>query len=335
MTDIRQQELQAWLSQQLNSMIELQPVIGDASFRRYFRMQHQGKTYVAMDAPPDKEDTFPFVAIAKAFYRLGLLVPEIVLEDVPRGFLLISDLGDQLYHRILNSSNVEQLYSAAINDLYALQVCPSIDEHPLPHFDWNMMRLELDNFTEWFMQKLLGFQLDDSEQATLEQTYSILLDSAISQPQTIVHRDYHSRNLMQLPNGKVGILDFQDAVIGPITYDLVSLIRDCYVDWPVEQVEAWAIKYYQQLMKLKRIEPVDQATFMHWFDLMGMQRHLKAIFIFARKYLRDNNDLYLQFIPRALNYIKYVSNKYPELQAFQHLFEKKILPAWEEVALPA
>ena len=327
--DLRQQQLQTWLESILEKPVSLTPVVGDASFRRYFRVTHNNEHFIAMDSPPDKEDCKPFVAIAKRLLKLNLNAPEILYADEENGFLLISDLGNELYHRELNDNNADQLYRNALRDLLIIHNDYQGEKENLPLFGWEMMQTELNNFTTWFLEKYLHLDLDLEDKITLEKTYAFLVESATEQPQTFVHRDYHSRNLMIMPNQQVGILDFQDAVVGPITYDLVSLIRDCYADWPLAQVEAWALDFYQDLLKLNLIPHVDQKTYLRWFDLMGMQRHLKAIFIFARKFLRDGNDLYLQFIPRALNYVKHVCGKYEELKDFQEFFESTILPAWK------
>lgn len=328
--DTRQEALKEWLESHLQTSIQLQPVVGDASFRRYFRFHHQAEPFIAMDSPPEKEDCKPFITIAHRLAKLHLDVPKIIESDDAKGFLLISDLGDALYHYQLTLDNADQLYKNALRDLLIIHEDFKGEHENLPHFGHAMMQQELHFFTEWFLEKYLGLSLNEDEQRILKNTYDLLLENAITQPQTFVHRDYHSRNLMILSDNRVGILDFQDAVVGPITYDLVSLIRDCYVDWPVHQVEAWALDFHQALMDRKLIDPVDRKTFMRWFDLMGMQRHLKAIFIFARKYLRDGNDFYLQFIPRALRYVELVCDMYPELAAFQSLLGETILPAWEQ-----
>lgn len=327
--DTRQQALHNWLSSTLQKPFQLIPVVGDASFRRYFRVQLQDSSLIAMDSPPEKEDCKPFIQLAHRLGQLNLQVPQILAADENEGYLLISDLGDQLYHYNLNSENADSLYRNALRDLVIIHSDYRGAMDTLPAFGWQAMLNELTLFTEWFLQKYLELNLSENNLNLLQQTYNTLLKSATEQPQTFVHRDYHSRNLMILPDNQVGILDFQDAVIGPITYDLVSLIRDCYIDWPLAQVHTWALAFYHDLKQANIISDVDEKTFMRWFDLMGIQRHLKAIFIFARKYLRDNNDFYLQFIPRALNYVNEVCTHYPELNDFQQLMQKTILPAWQ------
>jgi len=330
MMDARAQQLSDWLQQQLKTDIKLTPVVGDASFRRYFRFDHHDQSFVAMDSPPKTEDCHPFVAIAKTFLQLGLRVPEIFYADMEKGFLLITDFGDKLYHYELNKNNVASLYKIAITELHKIQGCQSIEHYDLPKFDWQFMLTELNNFTEWFLLKFLNLSLNTTQEKLVNKAYETLLESATSQPQICAHRDYHSRNLMRLPEDQIGILDFQDAVIGPVTYDLVSLLRDCYIDWPTDQVKNWVLDFHEQLNDRQLIPRVNEETFLKWFDLMGMQRHLKASFIFARKQLRDQNDFYLQFLPRALNYIQQASKNYRELSDFNHFFTDEVIPAFEQ-----
>jgi N-acetylmuramate 1-kinase len=331
--DVRQTELEAWLSTCFHTPVLLTPVTGDASFRRYFRFEHDNQSYVAMDAPPDLEDCRPFVAIAKAFKSIGLLVPLILHEDLEAGFLVITDFGDTLFHHHLNNDNVDFFYGRAIDDLTSLQKnAPEVPHFPLPLFDYFAMENELDLFTEWFLEGYCGLTLNDSHITLLDYTYDTLLQSAVAQPQVTTHRDYHSRNLMVLNNDRIGIIDFQDAVIGPITYDLASMIRDCYIDWPLEKVEGWALDFRLRLIQAGLLkDDVTDVTFMRWFDLMGMQRHLKAIFIFARKSLRDQHHFYLQFIPRALNYVQHVAAKYETLQGFNHFLHDTVLPSFQGI----
>jgi N-acetylmuramate 1-kinase len=328
--DQRQKELQNWLREVLNTVdISLSTLVGDASFRRYFRLNHCGKKYVVMDAPPGLEtcELEPYIAIAHKFYEMGLQVPYIFHVNIKDGFLLISDLGNQLYFHELNESNVDQLYKNAIAKLFVIQSCKSIPGLKLESFNTKALMWELQRFTEWLVVKYLGIEVDAKRQNILENTYKILLENDLEQPQFCIHRDYHSRNLMILPDDEIGILDFQDAMIGAVTYDLVSLIRDCYIDWPDERIIKWTREYYDRAVELGLLNNVSFTQFVRWFDLMGMQRHLKASFIFARKFLRDRDDMYLKDIPRTLNYIKKVCAKYPELSEFQKLLLDEILPA--------
>lgn len=321
MTDLRLQQLQQFVQQSSNGDdFTIQPLAGDASFRRYFRVFLPNQTLVAMDAPPDKEDSHPFVATAKTFAAQGLQVPEIIQADLSAGFLLISDLGDDLYFKILNNTNADELYKNAINKLITIQACAQKSPYDFPTFAPLLIE-ELKRFKEWYLETHLKLSLTTTEQHLLADTFQLLADNAAAQPQLCVHRDYHSRNLMRLPNKGVGILDFQDAVWGPATYDLVSLIRDCYIAWPNEQVEQWALYYYQQALEQGTFDKKNPTQFLQCFDWMGIQRHLKASFIFARKWHRDQNPNYLAEIPRTLNYVLTVSEKYPEFKKFREFMQ--------------
>lgn len=322
--DQRLANLQEWIEKQIQtSNFTVSPLAGDASFRRYFRVKHEQQSFVAMDAPPDKEDSLPFVTIAKIFKQHGLQVPELFATNLSAGFLLLSDLGDDLYFRVLNPENASALYHNAIRDLLIIQTCQQNQVYHFPFFD-QMMVEELERFREWYLLKHLNVTLSESEEILLKNTFTKLVTSAIQQPQVCVHRDYHSRNLLQLANQQVGILDFQDAVWGPITYDLVSLIRDCYIAWPNELVEQWASHYFQQARQAGILVEKNPTEFLRWFDWMGIQRHLKAIYIFARKWHRDQNPNYLPEIPRTLNYVMTMTGKYPEFREFRNFLSEKI-----------
>jgi len=290
--DTRKIALEKWLFGVLGGFEgELIPLVLDASFRRYFRLEHEGQRYVAMDAPPGLEtcELEPFVGVAKAFLDLGLQVPEIFHEDILSGFLLISDFGDRLYFKELNEQSADTLYKRAIDDLLVIQSCENIPGLLLESFNDKLLMWELEQFRHWLLKAYLGLNLSPLEEKMLDNTFNLLLQSACAQPQVCIHRDYHSRNLMVLESGHVGILDFQDAMSGPITYDLVSLLRDCYVAWPHESVEHWVTYYYEKASAKGFLNDMSRQTFGRFFDWMGMQRHLKASFIFARKWLRDSH----------------------------------------------
>ncbi len=330
--DTRQNELNQWIAEIYpGTPFTTNALQGDASFRRYFRIQFSDHTAIAMDAPPECEDSYPFVTIARALRKLDLHVPDILQENLSQGFLLLSDLGDELYLKKLTVETADQLYSNALNALLTLQTCSGIPGWGLPTFDRRMIGQELDLFSEWFLDRYLSLRLTQKESHTLRSAFDVLLASAEEQPQVCVHRDYHSRNLMVLGD-KVGILDFQDAVWGPISYDVVSLLRDCYIDWPLERVNTWALNYFAQA-QAANIMPagITASQFMRWFDLMGVQRHLKASFIFVRKLLRDQDHGYLDDIPRTLHYIEQILPHYPELKKFNQLFTQVILPKFYEV----
>ncbi len=317
--DNRQHELNQWLLTECQlPLFQLHSLPGDASFRRYFRVQLENKSYIAMDAPPGTENCLPFVAIAKALRALNLRTPEIIASDIKRGFLLITDFGDFLFLKELNSDNAEKLYSKALDALVILQSCRKVEGWHLPLFTANFMRQELELFKQWFLQKHLNINLSISEESAISICFDFLAQHAALQPQVFMHRDYHSANLMVLPNNEIGILDFQDAFIGPVTYDLVSLLRDCYIAWPDELINKLVLHYWEQI----RMPNVSADEFMMGFDIMGLQRHLKALLTFSRKFRRDNNPNYLQHIPRTLEYITKVSARYPECQTLYYLSQQ-------------
>lgn len=320
MSDKRLQLLKGWLDQTLDaSEYEIKPASTDASFRRYFRLFTGGDSFIAMDAPPDKEDVQPFVRIAERLLSIGLNVPEIFYQDKELGFLLMTDLGKRSYLDELNESTVERLYGDALGALVVLQAGTYSEPDFLPEYTESLLMDEMGLFRDWYLAKHLGCSLDSTQSAVLEQTFVYLRDQARAQPRVWVHRDYHSRNLMVYPKHNPGIIDFQDAVLGPVTYDLVSLLRDCYISWPREQVEDWVKGYHQ--LALESGIPVceDDDEFLRWFDLMGVQRHLKAVGIFSRLNYRDGKPGYLDDIPRTLGYVIDVSQRHQALTPFYDL----------------
>ncbi len=317
----RLEQLNHWLSQELGlPRYAIAPASSDASFRRYFRVSFDGESRIVMDAPPDKEDSRPFVRIARALHGIGLNVPQILAEDLAQGFLLLTDLGSEQYLPALTEASVGRLYGDAMSALLTLQACgPQADE--LPPYDEALLLREMELFRQWYLGRHLSLQLSDSEQRMLDETFLRLAQSALAQPRVAVHRDYHSRNLMVAPHNP-GILDFQDAVHGPVTYDLVSLLRDCYVAWPRAQVEAWVLGYQELAIDSGILRLRDEERFLRWFDWMGVQRHLKATGIFARLNHRDGKPGYLKDIPRTLGYVREVAGRYPELAGLGEIVEK-------------
>ena len=312
-------ELQNWLHDELGlGTFTIAPASSDASFRRYFRVTSDQHSHIVMDAPPDKEDCGPFMAIAAAMAGLGLNVPRILEADVKRGFLLMSDLGSVDYLQALNEQTVERLYGDAMQSLLLLQAGPT-SEAGIPEYDRALLLREMTLFRDWYVLRHLQVAMSEVISEVLEQTFTFLAEEALGQPRVWVHRDYHSRNLMVTVVDNPGILDFQDAVIGPVTYDLVSLLRDCYVRWPQQQVMRWLRDYLAISQANGGLSGVDEQQFVRWFDLMGAQRHLKAIGIFARLNYRDAKPGYLQDIPRTLAYVLEVSARYPELNPLQRL----------------
>lgn len=327
----RENVLLHWLSAACKlSSFTLHQMPSDASFRRYFRVRIPSCSYVVMDAPPQKENCRSFISIANALHKMGLHTPEIIEANVEQGFLLITDFGDLTYLMALSAENADLLYQRALDALLLLQSCHHVSGHAVPPFTRDFMMKEWAWHKEWFLNKLLKLSLPAAEK-DLDQCYQLLVESAAAQPQVFMHRDYHSANLMVLSENAVGILDFQDAFIGPITYDLVSLLRDCYIDWPHEKVADWAISYFHRLQRTGALHDVDEQVFLRWFDWMGMQRHLKALLTFARKHVRDHQSHYLHFIPRTLKYLVNTSQHYPEFAILHNYLRVTVQPAFERI----
>ncbi len=325
--DKRFEALREWTGRALGAgAFDIRPASADASFRRYFRVTFGSRSLIVMDAPPEKGDTRPYVAIARHFHALGLNVPQVLEQDPGRGFLLITDLGEQPYLGSLNEQTVERLYGDALGALIVLQAGTSTADNFLPDYDEPLLLREMEIFREWYLGRHLGLTLTAGQNRVLDEAFALLAGSALSQPRVWVHRDYHSRNLMVTRPNNPGILDFQDAVLGPVTYDLVSLLRDCYIAWPRARVEDWVKGYHELALQSGIPAGEDDAQFLRWFDLMGAQRHLKASGIFARLNHRDAKPGYLGDIPRTLGYVHEVSARYPELQPLQALLRELKLP---------
>ncbi len=327
MTDKRLQQLKGWLDRNLDvAEYEIQPASADASFRRYFRIFASGHTFIAMDAPPEKENIQPFIRVAERFLSIGLNVPEIFYQDLKQGYLLLSDLGDRSYLDELNAGSVERLYADALGALVVLQAGTYTGPDFLPEYSESLLMNEMELFREWYLGRHLGIRLDAAQTAVMDRCFAWLRDQARMQTKVWVHRDYHSRNLMVLPTHNPGVIDFQDAVLGPVTYDLVSLLRDCYISWSREQVEDWVKGYHQLALESGIRVCEDDAEFVRWFDVMGVQRHLKAIGIFSRLNYRDSKPAYLDDIPRTLAYVLDVCRRQPPLIPFYDLLMGLSLP---------
>ena len=322
----RLRQLEHWLAQSCRlSGFRVETASADASFRRYFRVTlTDGTTFVAMDAPPDKEDCQPFVDVAARLARAGLHVPAIIAQDLQQGFLLLEDLGTNAYLDALNAASVERLYGDAMDALLNLQRLASTDG--LPVYDRAMLLREMQLFPEWLLGRHLGLSLSAADSAMLDAAFEVLVDNALAQPAVCVHRDYHSRNLMVVAGRNPGVIDFQDAVCGPVTYDLVSLLRDCYIRWPAAQVDAWVGRYRDQATRAGLLDGVDADTFLAWFDLMGVQRHLKAAGIFARLNHRDGKPGYLADVPRTLDYIVAAGKRRREVRELAGFVAQRVLP---------
>lgn len=290
----------------------LRPASADASFRRYFRVDDDnGGTLIVMDAPPPQEDVRPFLHVAELFGATGVTVPTVLASDVERGFLLLSDLGSTTYLKQLHPDTAHKLYLDAIDALILLQVQSRPGK--LPEYDRALLHRELMLFPDWYLGKHLKASLSDDQRTSLDKVFELLLANNLAQPQVYVHRDYHSRNLMVLDKGNPGILDFQDAVYGPITYDLVSLLRDAYIQWDEEMVLDWAIRYWERARRAGLPVSHDVDAFYRDFEFMGLQRHLKVLGIFARLYHRDGKDGYLNDIPLVMAYTRKTAYRYREL----------------------
>ncbi|MBK5527226.1 phosphotransferase [Pseudomonas sp. TH06] len=326
--DVRLQHLKVWLDEQLAILFAdqgwgavppatLTAASSDASFRRYFRWEGAGRSFVVMDAPPPQENCKPFVDIAFLLAKSGINVPKIYAEDLERGFLLLNDLGNKTFLDVISGENADALFSDALQALLAFQQLPMVA--PLPSYDVALLRRELELFPEWYVKRELGVEFDSIQQQQWQHVSDLLIDSALAQPKVLVHRDYMPRNLM-LSEPNPGVLDFQDAVYGPVTYDVTCLFKDAFLSWPEERVRGWLESYWQQASVLNIPVQPDFEDFLRASDLMGVQRHLKVIGIFARICHRDGKPRYLADVPRFFSYIEAVIARRPELAELQALF---------------
>lgn len=309
----RQKQLSDWLSGLFpGEKISLAPASADASFRRYFRATFaDGSTKVVMDAPPQHEDCKPFLHVGKLFEDAGTHVPHVYAQDLAQGFLLLSDLGNTTYLQALTKDSARQLYGAATDALIKIQLASKPNE--LPPYDEALLRRELNLFPDWYISKHLGITLTDKQQAKLEQVFQRILANNLAQPSIYVHRDYHSRNLM-VTEPNPGILDFQDAVYGPITYDLVSLFKDAYIQWEEEEIMDWLIRYWEKARAAGLPVREDFGEFYRDYEMMGVQRHIKVLGIFARLYHRDGKDGYLKDMPLVMEYLVKACERYIDLK---------------------
>lgn len=334
--DIRLQRLTEWVRQRPGfDTASPEPVSGDASFRRYFRVWQEQpgqppKPFIVMDAPPEHEDCTPFVSIARHWREHRISVPVIAAEDLEQGFLLLEDFGDQLMLAALTQDNADTLYRQALDELVRIGQAPDQPDHALPPYDAALLDREMALFPDWLLEKHLALPLGNLERALLDTAFSLLKESALAQPVVTVHRDYHSRNLLVLPDSEhPGVIDFQDAVRGPVTYDAVSLLKDCYVRWPETRVQGW-LEYFRVASREAGLHRADPDTFRQWFELMGMQRHLKAAGIFARLAIHDGKTGYLADIPRTVGYLRDASARQPALRHFHEWLCDVVLPAIEQ-----
>jgi aminoglycoside/choline kinase family phosphotransferase len=313
----RQRQLTEWLfSLYPNETFTIAPASADASFRRYFRASFSDKTVIVMDAPPQHEDCKPFLHVGKLFEAAGAHVPHVYAQDLAQGFLLLSDLGGTTYLDALKQGNASQLYGAATDALIKIQLASR--ENELPQYDEALLRRELNLFPEWYIAKHLGVTLTQKQSADLERTFQRILANNLAQPSVYVHRDYHSRNLM-LSEPNPGILDFQDAVYGPITYDLASLFKDAYIKWEEEEIMDWIIRYWEKARKAGLPVREDFGEFYRDYEMMGAQRHIKVLGIFARLYHRDGKNGYLKDMPLVMGYLRRACERYIDLKPLLNL----------------
>ena len=318
--DTRHAVLVAWLRDTLaTSAFRLEPASEDASFRRYFRVRTGSRTRIAMDAPPPMEDCRPFASVLALLRGAGVNAPQLHAADMDRGFLLLDDLGSRCYLDVIDEANADSLYADAFKALLDMQC--RINRNEVPPYDERKLRGELDLFRRWFLVRHLGIEFDDALALALDDTFEALVRVCREQPRVFVHRDYHSRNLMHLDRRNPGVIDFQDAVAGPIAYDLVSLLRDVYVRWPEDRIAGWVDAYHDSVVARRLVE-ADRKRFRRWFDLTGVQRHLKIAGIFARLWHRDGKSRYLDDLPLTLAYLEEVAPRYPETEAVVRILEE-------------
>lgn len=327
-------ELLSWALAHLDaepSRVAVQAVTGDASARRYFRLRHEGGASVMLvDAPPDSQKNADFLSVRRLLADAEIRVPALQAVDLSRGYLLLEDLGDGLLLPRLDARNVDDWYARAGSVLLHFAALP-LDSLDLPDYGSPLLLEELSRFSAWFCERLLGLTLSPAEQRLLHELDGLLVGSALAQPRVFVHRDFHSRNLMVLADDSLAVIDFQDAVVGPVSYDLVSLLRDCYLRWPEARVTTWALEHRDRLFAAGLLPQVDDRTWLRWLDWMGLQRHLKVLGTFARLSLRDDKHAYLEDLPRVLCHIEAVLQSHagdePAVARFQDWFVRRVLPS--------
>jgi aminoglycoside/choline kinase family phosphotransferase len=321
MNSEQQTSFENWIKQHYpKQLFSLQPLLASAGKRQYFRVNFSNQTRILMYVPPDAEVTLPnVIAVTQAFEKCGIRVPKLFFHNLEIGLLILEDFGEGVYDHVLNAENVERLYQQALSALLKIQTCQSIPKYGMPDFIDDFFTLDMNLWQEWFVQQYWNTSLPT---VLRDHLLELLQKNAEEQPRVCMHRDYHSRNLIQLPDGTTGVLDFQSAMWGPFSYDAVSLLRDCYITWPAEQVKSWADNFLKQASEQAGI-PYSQAQQWQWFELMGLQRHLKALGTFARKYSRDGETAYLADIKRTIPYILDVTKRYSELKEFHEWFKEQ------------
>lgn len=326
--DARLALLQGWLARDLGLRpARIERASSDASFRRYFRVTCEARTLIAMDAPPEAEDVRPYLQVTELLEPLGIHVPHVYDADVARGFVLLEDLGNTHYlAQLSGGGDAQRLYTDALQALAQIQLQGAAAAAQLPPYDRAPLARELALMPEWFLDRHLALELTGAEREVIAAAFEFLIREALSQPAVFVHRDYHSRNLMVVGDRNPGVLDFQDALRGPLGYDLVSLLKDCYIAWPRERVLEWVGGYRALLQSHGGPVGAGPAEFVRWFDLIGVQRHIKVLGIFARLWYRDGKPGYLRDLPLTLGYVRECCRLYPELADLADFLERRVAP---------
>ena len=319
-TKSRQEALQGWLRQTVNAPFELQSMTPGAGHRRYFRVTTASECFVVMDTVPD-EKWIAFIQLTPRLASLGIRTPQIYAADREHGFLLLTDFGSQLYEQVLTTDNADSLYRLAFAALLRLQSYSRSEGYSLKPFDMVHYREKMSWLVEFFCRRYLNVGLTARQAKECDRLFDLLINTAMQQPKTAVHYDYHCRNLILLPNQEVGVLDFQDAVHGPITYDLMSLLRDCYIDWPASRVMEWLLSYQRLALASGILRQEDPSVWTRWCDFSSAQRHIKCIGLFARFHVQGHSSDYLAYIPRLLSYLRDISARYAEMAKFAELLE--------------
>ncbi|MDE2304610.1 MAG: phosphotransferase [Gammaproteobacteria bacterium] len=336
--DARLSSLARWIREDLGfGDARIETASADASFRRYFRVGLGARSFIAMDAPPERESLGPFLRIANLLDGIGIHVPRVLARDTDAGFVLLTDLGSRQYlQELAAAERAPRLYGDALETLLRMQTAGAgLAAESLPRYDRALLMREMELLPQWFLDRHLQIGVDETVRAMLDRLFAALADCAAEQPFSFVHRDYHSRNLMLTEARNPGVLDFQDAVHGPVTYDLVSLLKDCYVSWPRPQVRAWALGHRDRLGAAGFALPRSDEGFLRWFDLMGLQRHIKVLGIFCRLYYRDGKSAYLADLPRVLSYVRETAAEYAESAEFGAFLAERVEPRWRAVRASA
>lgn len=328
-TDARLALIAEWLSRELRlAATRIEPASSDASFRRYFRVFTGEATYIVMDAPPPQENVRPYLEVSRLLESLGIHVPHVHETDAPRGLLLLEDLGNTLYlERFDAGDDPEPLYRDALGALAVIQVRGREASRELPPYDRAALARELALMPEWLLARHLALEPSAAEGELIADTFAFLIREGLAQPAVFVHRDYHSRNLMVVSERNPGVIDFQDALRGPVGYDLVSLLKDCYIAWPRTRVLDWVSGYRARLAAQGGPAGASEAQFLRWFDLIGVQRHIKVLGIFCRLWYRDGKPGYLADLPRVLAYVRETCAQYAELSALGRFLDERVAPA--------